>query len=155
MPRVTSLNEEFIDQLFAAAGVSSAADDATMLNGQRQWMLPPSNGWNGDPQDIVGMNLAFKRDNLNAQYQSVLGTPEHKGTVGEAMVVKLQIDYVAALERAFRTRHCSSIRAKIHAAGRRRGQGDTSKGLWAGNVLWLERMLFAAHDDPYAGQEGD
>ncbi len=42
----------------------------------------------------------------------------------------------------------SQRKAKIHAAGRRRGQGNSS-GPFSGSVtVWLLRMLEMAHDDP-------
>ena len=69
------------------------------------------------------------------------------------MVTKIQIDYIASLERAFRTRQASSVRCKIHASARRRGHA-ASGGLYdsasGGLAVWLQRMLDAAHDDPEA-----
>ena len=148
MPYVTDPDPEFVDQLTNLEDSSTAASKATLLTGQRKWTYPPLNGWDGNPFNIVGMNDAFKRKNLNYIYLQILGDPEKAGTIGELMALKLQIDYVAALERAFRSRHCSSIRAKIHAAARKRGQGDT-KGLFTGNVKEnIINVLFAAHDYP-------
>jgi hypothetical protein len=150
MPYATSPDPEFLDQISKMEEASSAADKATTLKGQRQWMYPPLQGWDGDPQNITGMNKAFIRAHLNDLYKKILAQASPTGTVGEAMAVKLQVDYIAALERAFRTRHCSSVRAKIHAASRRRGQGNPDGVFTSSVVLWIERLLFAAHDDPYA-----
>jgi hypothetical protein len=151
MPYITAPDPEFLDQIEKMEEASAAADEATRLAGQRRWMLPPLQGWDGDPQNIPGLNKAFTRDNLNSLYKKIISDMERAGTTGEAMVAKLQIDYIAAMERAYRTRHCSSVRAKLHAAGRRRGQSQPN-GVFTGSVvLWLERLIFAAHDNPYMG----
>lgn len=151
MPYVTELHEEFLRHIEQLEKTSKAADEASCLTGQRKWMNPPLQGWSGDPQDITGLNKAFTRKAMNALYVAIMRDETPNGTIGETMVLKLMVDYIAALERAFRTRHCSSVRAKLHAAGRRRGQGSKD-GLFTGSVvLWLERLLLAAHDDPYEG----
>lgn len=130
---------------------STAAADAVCLLGQRKWHYPPLNTWSGNPLDITGTTNAFLRTNLNQEYVDAINDIDQQSTVGDGMVLKLQIDYIAALERAFRTRHASSVRCKIHAAARRRGMGD-SGGVFSGNVvLWLTRLIEAAHDDPFAG----
>lgn len=146
-PYVTSPDPtEFTPQLGAMELTSEAAAMATLLTGQRRWMYPPLSGWSGDPSDIQGMNDAFNRSNLNNTYVQIVSDPNGAGTIGESMVVKLQVDYIAALERAFRTRHSSSIRAKLQAASRRRGQGDATNGVFAATVNgWLLRLIYAAH----------
>jgi hypothetical protein len=151
MPYVTALDPEFLVQIEELVLTSAAAHAASVLVGQREWMYPPLQGWSGDPQAISDMNKAFIRDTLNALYKQVLNDMDRVGTVGESMVLKLQVDYIAAIERAFRTRHCSSVRARLHSASRRQGQAH-SNGVFGGSVLvWLERLIAAAHDDPYDG----
>jgi hypothetical protein len=145
---VATLDPVFVDHLDTMETVSSAAAAATTLLGQRQWMLPPLGGWDGDPYNIQGITLAFDRTTLNAQYVELVSDPDREAKIGEVMVTKLQVDYLAASERAFRTRHASSVRLRLHAAARRRGQG-VSQGPFSGSIgLWLQRMLAAAHDDP-------
>jgi len=147
MPLVVSPDPEFTSQLAELEAGSKAAADAALLLGQRKWMYPPLNSWNGNPFDIKGMNSAFDRSNLNATYVQVVSDMQGRGTVGEAMALKMQIDYIAALERAFRTRYCSSVRARIHAAARRRGQGDTNNGLFTARLqMSIMRLLESAHD---------
>lgn len=151
MSHVLSLDPEFLDQLTALVDTSNAAYEATSLTGQRKWMYPPLQGWNGDPNDITDANKAFIRDNLNQTYKDIIDNISNDGTIGESMVVKLQVDYIAALERAFRTRYCSSVRARVHAAARRRSQGSSAGAFSSTIVTWLEQLIFAAHDDPYEG----
>ena len=147
-PYVTAPDpDEFVPHMNALEETSAAAAEATLLTGQRKWMYPSLNGWSGDPQDISGMNNAFDRTNLNNTYIQILNDQNEQGFIGEAMAVKIQIDYIAALERSFRTRHCSSVRAKIHAAARRQGQGNHNFGLFNVNIqTWLLRLIEAAHD---------
>lgn len=138
---------DFVPQMEQLESTSAAAAEAAFLQGQRQWMYPPLNDWSGHPFDIIGMNSAFTRANLNSIYVQIMSDPNGCGTIGESMVVKLQVDYVAALERAFRTRYCSSVRAKLHAAARRQGQGNSGAGLFSATVTgWLLRLITAAHD---------
>jgi len=145
MPIITAPDPEFMDQITELESVSKAADEAAMLIGQRKWMYPPLQGWDGDPRKISDMNKAFVRKNLNKTYVTIMSDTTQKGTIGEIMILKLQIDYIASLERAFRTRFCSSVRARMHSAARRRGQGNP-QGLFTGSiVLWLKRILTAAH----------
>ncbi len=145
---VTTLDSKFLGHIENMETTSTAADQATMLDGQRQWMYPPLEGWSGDPRDIRGMSAAFDRTALNEQYVDLISDKTQECKIGETMATKLQVDYVAAMERGFRTRHCSSIRAKIHAAARRRGMGSPSGPLTGGVSLWLQRLLQAAHSDP-------
>jgi hypothetical protein len=154
-PYVTTVDPKFAGHMAANQSTSHAAALAAFQSAQRQWMYPPLSGWSGDPQDIVGMNQAFDRTNLNNLYYSIINdltvnTPStHSGTIGESMAVKLQIDYIAIMERAFRTRYCSSVRARLHSAARRTGHGDSTYGLFAtgaGITNWLAQLIFAAHD---------
>lgn len=148
MAVVNTIDDDFANHIDAMESVSTAASQATNLTGQRKWMYPPLNGWSGDPLDILGMDQAFNRDNLNSQYRSVIGMMNQAGKIGESMAVKLQVDYIAALERGFRTRHCSSVRAKIHSSARRKGLGESTGPLNNGVVVYLNRLLEAAHDSP-------
>lgn len=147
---ITTLDTDFLNHLDAMKTVSTAADEATILQNQRQWMYPPLNGWSGNPLDIVDMNNAFDRTNLNNQYITIIDDLTHEDKIGTVMATKLQLDYIAAMERAFRTRHCSSVRAKIHAAARRRGQGS-SNGVFTGSIVpWMLYFIQSANDDPDA-----
>ncbi len=144
---VTSLDPDFLDHIAEIEDWSNTAAAASNLNAQRQWMYPPLGTWNGNPLDIAGTTGAFDRTALNDLYEDIIANEEDT-RIGETMVVKLQIDYLAALERAFRTRHCSSVRARIHASARRAGMGEGTGPFSGGVVLWLQRLLQAAASDP-------
>jgi hypothetical protein len=109
--------------------------------------MPPPASWNGDLHDLVGMNSAFSRDVLNSMYSAALFDPNTGGTVGDCITAKAQIDWIATMERAFRTRHASRIRCAAHASARRRGHGSTN-GIFTGTVLgYVQGMVQAAHND--------
>src|SRR5688572_22144045 len=116
---VTQLDPAFLDHLAKLQDISGANADAVCAGTQRKWLLPPTSAWSGDPMDIPGMNHAFDRTALNNLYIAVVSDTQQRGRQGEAGILKIQVDYIAALERAFRTRQASSVRCKIHAAARR------------------------------------
>jgi hypothetical protein len=153
MPVVEQLDDKFVAHLGALFDVNEANAAAACSGAPSAWYYPPLDEWTGDPRDIKGMNAAFDRTAINELYEEVVGDPLRQGRQGEAVVLKLQLDYIAALERSFRTRHASSVRSKIHAAARRKGHG-ASGGLYDPSggdiVLWLQRLLAAAHSDPEA-----
>jgi len=118
-----------------------SADAATNLEGgdtARPWMMPPLRDWDGNLLDIAGIAKAFARDEPNEDYKDSLNTDA--GTVGHAMGAKLQIDYMAMMERAFRTRHATVARCTTHAAGRRRAHGEPA-GIHIGSVLQYAQDL--------------
>ena len=105
---------------------------------QRRWQVPLGI----DITDPAGIGTAFDRSKINLIYIRALtkgpplglgdNAPEGEGRVSDCQVEKIQLDYLAAQERAFRLRHASSVRCVMHAANRRRGQSiwnDTGKPL--------------------------
>lgn len=151
---IAKLYPQFQAHINALCAASASQFAATTLTGQRQWQLPPtcvtdairgSSCWDGDPWSWVYMMNVWTRDEMNANYMSVINK---KGRSGEAMVIKLQMDYLATMERAFRTRHSSSVRSRIHAAARRNGHGSSAGPLKGTMIGWLSRLLTAAFDDP-------
>ena len=69
------------------------------------------------------------------------------GVVGDLMTSSLQGDYLAMQERAFRARHLSGVRRRLHAAARRAGHGD-DKGLFKRGVLgYVESVLKQSKDE--------
>ena len=98
----------------------------------RLWMVPSSDDWNGDLHDLAGITQPFKREELNQKYSEIISSG--KGSVGTAISYKLQIDYLAVMERGFRTRHASRVRWAMHAAGRRKGHGSRT-GIFTGLLM--------------------
>ena len=113
----------------------------SMLNGEvRVWEL--ANHEKKNPCDHVSVRQTFSRSMLDGQYQSVYssGSP---GTDGDAKVIKLQAAYLQSMERAFRLRHCSLVRAEAFASGRRKGQGSGNGPLLTpyGVKGYIERLI--------------
>ena len=96
-------------------------------DGQRKWQVPED--LQASLLDIPELHKdAFDRQELNDQYEAAMKSPNGAGTNGDVVALKLQIDYNACEERAFRTRHMTLCRAMAHGHGRRRGQAKGS--LW-------------------------
>ena len=130
---LTELDPRFLAQITRLQDVSASVANTTtnIEHAQRSWQNPDDNNgaWSGSPFDIPNIAKAFDRAALGEAYARVMQDP--KGSVGDAMSVKLQSDYLAAQERAFRLRHLSSVRARVHAAARRRGHANDEFGIFA------------------------
>lgn len=87
---------------------------------QRKWFDGKT-----QPFDISGMHKElFGRDDLNAKYAECMKSVEGAGTVADIIVIKRQIDYMAAAERAHRLRQASTARLLAHATARRVAHGS-------------------------------
>ena len=87
--------------------------------------LPPQAG---TQQNVPELKTGFDRAAMNENYAECVTDPTSFGTVADVIAIKHQIMYVAAAERAYAVRHCSSVRAAAHGAARQRG-------LWKSAVL--------------------
>ncbi len=97
--------------------------------------------WGGDPDDIEGISRAFDRNSLGADYAEGLTAAV---PVGQTAACKIQSDYLAQLERSFRARHTSLVRARMHAAGRRLGHSDGA-GVLARAAVMAEDLIAAGN----------
>lgn len=89
----------------------------------RPWMLPPGL----QERDLLHVpsmhNPDWERNPINVNYDEAMATTENPGTVGDIISLKLQADYNAVEERAFRLRHATIIRCHTHAHGRHSAHG--------------------------------
>lgn len=115
------------------------AEEQSLCNQQPSKFYEPDKGsWNGDLFDIEGMAEAFKRDEIHDDFRKAINDD---GVTTDLEVCLLQGDFVAMLERAYRERHKTPVRAKLHAAARRRGHGDED-GLYTKGLLgYLEHLM--------------
>lgn len=135
-----ALDTAFTDLIAARADQAATAAQAALLLAQRRWFTPGRGLWSGDSFDLPGMSAAFNRARLNADLAAGLAaTPPDPQYATTARV--LQLEYVAAAERAFRSRRCSSIRARLHAAGRSAGQGHTQGVFKKGTQGYAQNIL--------------
>jgi len=123
-----SVSVTFTKRLRELQKNADAMQDAFQGNGQRSWQIPEE--MSTSLLEVEKLHEpAFEREDMNNEYDSATNDPANAGTTGDVIALKLQIDYNAMEERAFRHRHMSLCRAMCLGHGRRRGQG---KGiLWA------------------------
>jgi hypothetical protein len=131
-----------VQQLAAEAGLMHKSVTA---GEPRPWQLGDLNGWDGNVTDIPGMAKPFDRSEIGQNFADVY-QPKEPGTVGDAATLRVQNDYLAAMERAFRTRHASSVRAAIMAAGRRNGHGSDQGPLLDGVIRYAQDLLKAGQE---------
>jgi hypothetical protein len=110
---------------------------------QRPWEDPP--GWEGDIFNLEGITAAYDRQEANENYQDAL---KSQRPMGEAMAARIDMDYLAAHERAFRLMQMSPVRATVHAASRRRGHGHAA-GVHTGVILQHLTDLIAGGQGGY------
>ena len=89
---------------------------------QRNWQIPED--MTTSLLDIKNLHMpAFDREELNNQYAEVTKDADNAGTIGDVISIKMQLDYNAMEERAFRARHTTFCRSMCLGQGRRYGQG--------------------------------
>jgi len=85
-----------------------------------------------DPLDVPGLDKAWQRNSINQEYENIVGTQaDGAGSVGAAQAMKIQADFLAVEERAFRTRHASFVRCAAMAHGRLDGHSKTDKSVFS------------------------
>lgn len=85
------------------------------------WTIPGQ--WKGSLFDVDALSAPFVREKPNQDFVKAITS---KGTSGDCVASATQVDYTAAMERAFRARHTMRRpRAAAHAAGRLMGHGHT------------------------------
>ena len=126
------LHDRMNDALELLAQYADASYKAATGKGQPVWFVPSPDDWGGNPLDIKGLTQAFNRDKINENYRDSHSTAG-EGTVSDSIALKLQIDWIGALERSYRMRHASVARCAFAAAGRSCGHGN-EKGVFKGGV---------------------
>ena len=93
---------------------------ASQEQGVRYWMYPNLSS----PAEWTwpGLAIPYDRDLIAEAYDTIISDPE--GTDGDGMSAKLQSDYLASQERAYRLRQSGPLRCVMHAAARRAGHGN-------------------------------
>lgn len=116
---------EVFSKRLADLRTQSAECAQFMLAGQpRAWMVPTD--WETGPFNIAAIHTpSFDRTQINENYIQVHAGADSGGAVGDAAAIRLQLDYVAILERGFRSRHASRVRCLAHGAARLAGHGHS------------------------------
>lgn len=147
---VASFSSNFVGHIVALADIEKRNGEADLATNQRKWNLPGINqGWNGNPLDITGMNLAFQRDDINDLHCVSMTS---SARLADSMAMKRQADYMAAEERAYRLRHATGIRCNVHSAARLVAHGH-GNGVYHNGVLgYIQDGLAAGYNGGQTGQ---
>jgi hypothetical protein len=139
-----SVDDTFAAKLEDLAASAVNAGDAALNEDLRQWIFADDDAWDGDPLDVADISNLFDRSNLGEMYSEAFTSDD--GSAGDAEAAKIQSDYLASMERAFRLRHRTPISRAMNAASRKYGQGDDSVGLFARTSSYIEDVLAAGAD---------
>lgn len=136
------LYERFLAQQEAVREYAEASSLASQGMDVRQWYVPDlGTGWDGDPFNMAGVAQAFSRAEIAESYQGFFF--DAYGTAGDCIAAKVQSDYLACQERAYRLRHLTPVRAAAHACARQRGHSNGSVGVFARVTSHIQDVLVA------------
>lgn len=99
-----------------------------------------TSAWTGDTLDIDSLN-SFSREELATQFRNAVKDANNPGAVGDMITTILQGDFLAQMERAFRLRHSTAVRLRMHSAGRHRGHGHVNGVFRQGLTNYLKQLL--------------
>jgi len=145
MPAPAVIHDVTDEHISHLAAWSKQASDAVRMAGQRTWNIPRPEKWGGDPLNISDIQECFNRDTINMSYAATNADAKDPGPVGDSMVSKIQIDWVAQLERAFCVRHATSVRCAAHASARNLGHSQAEGIYLHGLRNHLQDIMKAAH----------
>lgn len=131
---------KFRDQLETLAEYAQAQGDAVLGETPPKWYRPAD--FEGSLRDLDAISEPFSRGEIERYFEEAVKDSESPGTVGDLAIVQLQGDALAAMERAFRARHASAARCRVHAAARLRGHGHPHgviRGSLLGYLINLDR----------------
>lgn len=109
---------------------AAAQAKAARGTGLRPWNVPKGSP---DVLDVPGTTTPFDRSKLDQNFATFIADGQDPGTIGDVISVKVQGDYVAMAERAYRARHCTPVRLLGFMAARRAGHGN-DRGVFKGGV---------------------
>lgn len=91
--------------------------------------------------DLRAIHTHFNRDKLNKEYSSLILRTQPFEPIGSFQIIRLQADYLAALERDFINRHKSRIQTVAHEVARRNGCADNKTSPSALANLQVESVI--------------
>lgn len=105
------------------------------------WYTPNDTVYNYNPAAIAE---AFNREEVETLVGEII---DQSGLAGDVMASVAQADILAALERAYQTRHKSACRARAHAQSKLRGQGQDTGFVQSGILGYLNFLLDKTKSD--------
>lgn len=138
MPEAKSqIRDIFLRQVEALTRYAESDRQALLGEGANKFFEPDKGEWDGNVFDLEGLSAAFDREEI---YQDFRATVTEDGYTTDLEITQLQGDFVAAMERAYRSRLCTAVRARCHAAARRRGHANPHGVLIKGLLGYLEHL---------------
>jgi hypothetical protein len=123
----SSVHQVFADRLTELQQRDAKkASEGFRAAGQRVWQVPAN--FAGQLTDVPTLHKpAWDRTAPNSNYADCMkGVDGAAGTVGDVISLKMQIDYNASEERAFRRRHATVARCLCHQLARRDGHSQSN-----------------------------
>lgn len=129
---------------------STAESFKRSYNDYRKWSTPKgvSDLWH-----VPSMHMpTWDRYNINKLYSADIlnGDPDSGGTCADLIAMKVQNDFLAAEERAFRLRHASYTRCVTLMHGRFDGQGRPETNMFKFIQTSIEKIIDAGRPSPGA-----
>lgn len=134
----TGVGELFREQLMKLKDFAKQAHES-IINEKPPWWYRPKN-FDADLFQIQEYHPPFLRDEYEEWFQDVVKDPMSPGTVTDLTILSLQGDWLHAMERAFRCRHHTSVRNRIHPSARRKGHGDENGAIQGGLLAYIENL---------------
>lgn len=135
----SSLGKVFVARLRELAQYASRQGDALCNTDSGQWYRPDA--WEPGAAgvfDVPSMHTPFSRTEQEDQFIAATADPRVAGTVGDLQIVAAQGECLQTMERAFRARHHSTVRMRLHPSARLRGHGHANGLILAGLIGHIE-----------------
>src|SRR5687768_6232711 len=133
------VDPNFEKQLRKLKDDARVQEEALRKGGQVKWMRPLN--WNGNPADYAGIHQALNRDTANSQFVDAVKDARTPGVTGDLIAATLMIDYLGAMERAYKDRvTMTKPRRVAHTAGRKKGHGSDTGPFIQLAVEYLRRV---------------
>jgi hypothetical protein len=140
------VDSNFERQLRNLKEACAAHERALRTGGQLRWMRPVN--FAGDVFDYASIHAALNRDVANQQFVDAVKDAQNPGVSGDLIAATLMIDYLAAMERAFKDRvTMTRCRRVAHVAGTKGGHGSDN-GPFVQSVLEYVRRVVRVAKGP-------
>lgn len=106
-----------------------------------KWTMPPKSGWDGDIFKWNQMDKPFDSKQPNQELTQTVSSGKSPGRTGDLINTNTSIDYLAAMERAFRARHTMTFPRNVaHATARIHGLSKDKGPLKLAVMKYLEDL---------------
>lgn len=139
-----SIDKNFSQQVERLQTASAAQSAIVAQVPQVAWDMPVLGSWNGNLTDVTNLGIPFDNTALKQQFASILTNPQDLGVDGDIRVIQTMNDDLMTMQRAFRARHLTPVRAHALAAVRRQFHGQ-DRGPWGkSHAAYVQSLLEAA-----------